>query len=473
MRRTLRAGACWRAARPPTARPPPYLPVIDLLKAYFQLEDRDDGRRMREKLTGRLLTLDPALGPTLPAFLDLLEVPVEDPHWQTLDPAQRRQRTLDALKRLLLRESQVQPLLLVFENLHWIDTETQAFLDGLVESLPAARMLLLVNYRPEYQHGWGTKTCYAQLRLDSLPPASVEAMLQSLLGDDASLEPLKQRLIGRTQGNPFFLEESVRTLVETQVLIGAPGAYRLARALPSIQVPATVQAVLAARIDRLPPEEKQLLQTAAVIGTGVPLALLQAIVEVPEEPLRLGLTHLQAAEFLYETRLFPDIEYTFKHAMTQQVAYETLLQEQRRTLHACIVEALEALAGEQVAEQIERLAHHALRGEVWAKALVYLRQAGEKALARSAYREAAGCFEQGLSALEHLPEQRDTREQAIDLRLALRNALFPAGDSQSRQRILMLLREAESLAAALDDPRRLGQVSLRLAVHSYSRGAYD
>ncbi len=280
-----------------------YLPVIDLLKAYFQIEDHDDGRRIREQLTGRLLTLDPTLGPTLPAFLALLEVPVEDAPWQALDPAQRRQRTLDALKRLLLRESLVQPLLLVFENLHWIDAETQAFLDGLVESLPAARMLLLVNYRPEYQHDWRNKTYYTQLRLDPLPPASAEALLQSLLGDGPGLEPLKQRLIERTQGNRFFLEESVRILVETQGLVGTPGAYRLAKTLPNIQVPATVQAVLAARIDRLQPEEKELLQTAAVIGTEVPLALLQAIAEVPEAPLCLGLAHLQAAEFLYETRL--------------------------------------------------------------------------------------------------------------------------------------------------------------------------
>jgi predicted ATPase len=447
-----------------------YLPVIDLLKAYFQIEDRDDGRRMREKLTGRLLTLDPTLGATLPAFLALLEVPVEDAPWQALDPSQRRQRTLDALKRLLLRESQVQPLLLVFENLHWIDTETQVFLDGLVESLPAARLLLQVNYRPEYQHGWGTKTYYTQLRLDPLPPASVEAMLRSLLGDDASLEPLKQRLIERTQGNPFFLEESVRTLVETQGLVGTPGAYRLAQALPNIQVPATVQAVLAARIDRLPLEEKQLLQTAAVIGTEVPLALLQAMAEVPEEPLRLGLTHLQAAEFLYETRLFPEHEYTFKHALTQQVAYETLLQERRRALHARIVEALETLTEGQVAEQVERLAHHALRGEVWDKALTYFRQAGDKALARSAHREAVGYFEQALSALPHLQETRDTREQAIDLRLALRTALLPSGNSG---RILACLREAESLAEALDDPHRLGQVSALLSLHFQLRGAYN
>jgi class 3 adenylate cyclase/tetratricopeptide (TPR) repeat protein len=448
----------------------PYLPVIDLLKAYVQIEERDDRRRIREKLTGRLLTLDPALDPTLPALLSLLEVPVEDPHWQALDPSQRRQRTLDALKRLFLRESQGQPLSLVFENLHWIDAETQAFLDGLVESLPAARIILLVNYRPEYQHGWGHKTYYTQLRLDPLPSASAEGMLQSLLGVDVGLEVLKQRLIERTQGNPFFLEESVRTLVETHGLVGEPGAYRLAKALPSIQVPSTVQAVLAARIDRLPPEEKELLQTAAVIGTEVPLALLQAVVEAPEESHRLGLAHLQASEFLYETRLFPDIEYTFKHALTQQVAYETLLQERRRALHAHIVEALEALSGERVAEQVERLAHHALRGEVWDKGLAYSRQAGEKAMARSAHREAVAYFEQALRALPHLPEQRDTCEQAIDLRLALRSALWPSSDFG---RILAYLREAEALAAALDDPRRLGQVSLLLAEHFRLTGAYD
>ena len=326
-----------------------------------------------------------------------------------------------------MRESQVQPLLLVFEDLHWIDTETQALLDSLVESLPTARLLLLVNYRPEYQHGWGSKTYYTQLRLDPLPPAGAAEVLQALLGDDPSLAPLKPLLIARTEGNPFFLEESVRTLVETGVLLGEPGAYRLAQALPTIHVPATVQAVLAARIDRLPAEEKRLLQTAAVIGTEVPLPLLQAIAELPEAALHRSLVHLQAAEFLYETRLFPDHEYTFKHALTHEVAYGSLLQERRRGLHARIVEALEALAGERLAEQVERLAHHALRGEVWDKALAYFRQAGEKAMGQSAYREAVGYFEQALSALPHLPEQRDTREQAIDLRLALRSALQPSG----------------------------------------------
>jgi tetratricopeptide (TPR) repeat protein len=339
-----------------------------------------------------------------------------------------------------------------------------------VESLPTARLLLLVNYRPEYQHGWDSKTYYTQLRLDPLPAASAEVFLQALLGDDPSLAPLKQLLIARTEGNPFFLEESVRTLVETGVLVGQPGAYRLAKPLDSLQVPATVQAVLAARIDRLPPGEKHLLQTAAVIGTEVPFPLLQAITELPEATLHYGLAHLQAAEFLYETRLFPEHAYTFKHALTHEVAYGSLLQERRRALDACIVEALERLYPDRLAEQVERLAHYALRGEVWDKALVYSRQAGDKALARSAHREAVWYFEQALSALSHLPEQRDTREQAIDLRLALRTALLPLGDLG---RVLVYLREAEALAMALDDYWRLGQAMRFLSRHFYLSGAYN
>src|SRR6266545_6750295 len=249
----------------------PYFPVIDLLKRYCNLEDRDDPRIIRAKVTGQVQTLDEGLQETIPALLWLLDALPADSPFLTLDPPQRRRRTLDALTLLLLRESQAQPLLLVCEDLHWTDAETQALLDRLVESLSTARLLLLGTYRPEYQHGWGSTTSYTQMRLDPLPPVSAEAFVQALLGDDRRLVSLTRLLTARTEGNPFFLEETVRTLVETGVLVGTPGAYHLAQALPSIQVPATVQAVLAARIDRLPPEEKRLLQTAAVIGMEVPL----------------------------------------------------------------------------------------------------------------------------------------------------------------------------------------------------------
>jgi class 3 adenylate cyclase/tetratricopeptide (TPR) repeat protein len=432
-----------------------YQPVIELLRGYFQIEPRDDVRKLREKVTGKLFSLDRALEPALPALLALLDVPVDDEEWTRLDPAQRRQRTLDAIKRLLLRESQVQPLVVVFEDLHWIDGETQAVLDGLVESLPTARMLLLVNYRPEYQHGWGSKTYYRQLRIDALPAASAEELLQFLVGSDPGLAPLERLLIERTEGNPFFLEESVRTLVETMVLEGTPGAYRLTRAPAGLQMPATAQAIVAARIDRLEPEDKRLLQAASVIGKDVSLALLEAIVDRLESGLHQSLARLQAAEFLYETRLFPEVEYTFKHALTHEVTYGGLLHERRHELHARIVDAIERLYSDRLAEHVERLAHHALRGELREKAVHYLRQAGLKATARSALPDARVWFEQALGVLEALPESQSTLEQAFEILLELRNVVHWLGEVR---RGLERLREAETIAERLNDDRRRGRV---------------
>ncbi len=390
---------------------------------------------MREKLTGKLLTLDRALEGDLPALLSLLDVPTDDLQWSTLDPPQRRRRTLDAVKRLLLRESQVQPLLVVVEDLHWIDSETQALLDGLVESLPATRLLLLVNYRPEYQHAWGSRTCYAQLRLDPLPAEGAERLLAALLGSSAGLEPLTRVLIAQTEGNPFFLEECVRTLVETRALTGERGAYQLARPLPTIQVPATVQAVIAARIDRLSTEDKALLQTASVVGKDVPLGLLQAITGLAEDELYAAIGRLRAAEFLYEAGILPDIEYTFKHALTHEVAYGSMLQDRRRALHVRIVETIERIYAGRLAEHVDRLAHHAFLGKAWAKAVTYLQQAGAKALARSVHREAVSCLEDALAALS--PPSRDSRDRGAGHRSSLRPSKrsAPAGGMEKDRRV--------------------------------------
>jgi tetratricopeptide (TPR) repeat protein len=312
---------------------------------------------------------------------------------------------------------------------------------------------------------------YTQLRLDPLPEASADTLLQALLGHDPGLVPLTPLLMARTQGNPFFLEESVRTLVETGVLVGERGAYRLDKPLDMLQVPATVQALLAARIDRLPPEDKRLLQTAAVIGTEVPWPLLQAIADMSDEALSRSLAQLQAAEFLYETSLFPEQEYTFKHALTHEVAYGSLLHERRRALHARIVETLEALVGDRLDDQVERLAQHALRGEVWEKALAYGRQVGDKAQTRSAYREAVVGYEQALASLEHLPNSRAVTEQAIDLRLGLHNALNTLGEAP--ERMLDHLHRAEALAEPLGDQLRLGQVYVNMSTNFRRMGDAD
>ena len=412
-----------------------YLPVLDLLKGYFRIEPQDDARRLREKVTGKLLTLDRALEPTLPALLALLEVPVEDPQWQAFDPPQRRRRTLEAIKHLLLRESQVQPLCLVFEDLHWIDAETQALLDSLVESLPTARLLLLVNYRPEYQHGWGSKTSYTQLRLDPLPPASADEFLQALLGDDPSLAPLKQLLIARTQGNPFFLEESVRTLVETGVLVGERGAYRLASRWRACRSPPRCRRCWRRASTGCHRRRSACSRPPRSLARRCPGRCCRPLPTRPTRRCTAAWRTCKPPSSSTKPACSRSASYTFKHALTHEVAYGGLLRERQRLLHGRIVAAIEQRDADRLADQVERLAHHALRGEVWDKAVAYCRQAGDKAVARSASREAVACFEQALVALEHLPEGRERHEQAIDVRFGLRHALGHAARAWPRPHV--------------------------------------
>jgi DNA-binding NtrC family response regulator/tetratricopeptide (TPR) repeat protein len=437
-------------------KPTPYLPVVALLQAYFQIAPNHDTPTILANVTEKVLSLERGLAPTIAALLAILDVPVEDDQWRALDSQQRRQRMLEATQALFLEASRLQPIIVVLEDLHWIDSETQAVLDALVESLSRYRVLLLVSYRADYQHAWGSKSYYTQLRLDPLSPEDAQAFLDSLTGAEEVTGALKAILIERTGGNPFFLEEIVRTLVETGVLVGDRGAYRLARSPDAIQVPATVRAVLAARVDRLPPEDRTLLQTAAVIGKDLSFALLLAVARLPEAILRAGLNRLRGSEFLFETRLVPEPEYTFKHALTHEVVYDGLLHERRRELHARTVDAIEVLHRDRLGGESERLAHHALRGELWEKAVQYLRQAGGRSAARSAFLDASGWFEQALSVLEKLPESPATLGQAFDVRLELWPVLNTLGETRSA---LERLREAGALADRLNDERQRGRVA--------------
>jgi class 3 adenylate cyclase/tetratricopeptide (TPR) repeat protein len=448
-----------------------FLPLAALLRVYFQIEEaHDETRTVREKVRDRLFALDRALEPCLPALLWLLDVPVDDPHWQPLDPSQRRQQMLDGVKRLLLRESQVQPLLLVFEDVHWVDADTQAFLDSLVTSLPRFRVLLLLNHRPEYSHGWGRQTYCRQLRVDPLRSEGADSLLDALLGSDPSLAPLKALVIERTDGNPFFIEETVRSLRETGVLAGERGAYHLTSIIRNLQIPATVHAILAARIDRLSLEDKHLLQAGAVIGMDVPFELLQALADEPEDRLRRGLADLQATEFLYETRLFPSQEYTFRHALTHEVAYGSLVRDRRRVLHRRLVDVIEEVYADSALTHIEQLARHAMGGELWDRAIAYLQHAARRAAARSASHEARSHLEQALAALTHLTPVRDVKALAVDVRLDMQEALQPLGDLEQ---MLTYLKEAEAMAKALGDQLRLGRVSSHMAYCLWWRGELD
>jgi class 3 adenylate cyclase/predicted ATPase len=447
-----------------------YLPLVNLLRDYFRIESGDDGRRVAEKVTGKVLTLDRALEPHLPAVRTLLDAPAEDPAWVGLEAPQRRRQTLDAARRLLLRESQRQPLVLVFEDLHWLDSETQAFLDGLVESLPTARALLLVNYRPEYSHGWGRKTYYTQIRLDPLPPESAAELLGALLGGDPGLAPLKSLVIERTEGNPFFLEECVRTLIETGTIAGERGAYRAAHPFAEVQVPDTVQAVLAARIDRLAPGGKRLLQAAAVIGKDVPFALLETIADRPEAEVRRELGELQAGEFLYETRLFPDLEYTFKHALTHAVAYQSLLRSTRQQLHGRIGEALRERFPASAEAHPELLAHHLTEAGLAHEAVPEWARAGDRAVGRSALVEGIAHFRRGLGLLAGLPASQSRARQELAFHLKLGGPLV-ATRGYADPEILEVYGQARALCGETGESGALFDVLEGLWGYHYVRAA--
>jgi len=429
-----------------------YLPLIDLLSGYFEIQSRDSEQQVRERIARKLLALgDEKLLAQLPLFAAAFGIRVSDDAWGNLTPPERQSLMFDALKRLLIRESQKQPLCLVFEDLHWIDAETQTFLEMLLESIPAARVLVLFNYRPEYENRWSGKSYFLRVRVDPLPAASADQLLDMLLGSHSQLHPIKHRLIEATQGNPLFLEESVRSLIESGVLDQTSEHQCGTVSLPADFVPRTIEALLAARIDRLRPELKEILQCASVIGNDIPEALLAAVTGIAPPDLRQAVRQLRAAEFLYEKALFPETEYAFKHSMTREVAYASLVRERRVTLHARAARSLETLVEGRLDEHVERLADHAEKGRVWDKALDYLQRSGAKAYSLYANVDAARFFERALVVLQKLPETRETLEQAVDLRFELRNALLPLGETD---RIFRSLEEIEPVLGALGDKLR-------------------
>jgi class 3 adenylate cyclase len=406
----------------------PYLPMIELLKTYFQIQPQDDERTRKERITGKVLTLDRNLEDTLSYLFVLLGIDEPISSLQQMDPQIRRRRTFEALKKLFLRESLNQPLMLIFEDLHWIDPETQGFLDILAESVASTKILLLVNYRPEYRHEWGSKTYYTQLRLAPFGKAEVEEFLDVLLGDSVGarhaspLQALKQLILDKTEGTPFFIEEIVQELYEQGVLVhDAIGAWRAVSLLTDLDIPSTVQGVLAARIDRLAPDEKALLQQLAVIGREFPLGLVQHVVTQPEEDVCRLLSSLQRKEFLYEQPAFPEVDYTFKHALTQEVAYKSVLIERRKALHERAAQAIEALYSANLDEHYGDLAHHYTRSGNTEKAIEYLHKVGQQAVRRSAHAEGITHLTTALELLSTLPDTlaRTQRELTLQITVGL------------------------------------------------------
>ncbi|MBT2322216.1 AAA family ATPase [Variovorax paradoxus] len=393
----------------------PYLPLIDMLKSYLQIAPADDERRKLEKVTGRVLGLDRSLDDTIPFLLALLGVRDAAAPIDKMDPQIQRRRTFDAIQRLVLREAVNQPVLMVMEDLHWLDAESQSFLTMFGRAVEGARILLLVNYRPEYQPSWDAGTSHSQLRLKAFGREDAEALLIALLGTAPALAELKSLIVMKTQGNPFFLEEYVQTLFDHGVLLRRGEEIVLTRALATIEMPATVQGVLAARIDRLEPEHKAFLQMLAVLGNASPLRLIERVAQSSETQLQDMLDRLQSAEFIFERTVFPDVEYVFKHALTRETAYGELLADTRRILHSRVAQAMEAHFSDHLDDHCSELAHHYACSDNVPKAVDFLMRAGSQAMQRSAYATAIDHLSSSLTMLPGLsdPAGRDSRELQI------------------------------------------------------------
>jgi tetratricopeptide (TPR) repeat protein len=430
-----------------------YLPVLELLSEYFEISRDDHERRRRERILGKVLGLDRTLEDTLPYLYPLLGIADADDSLTQMDPQIKRRRTLEAIKRILLRESLNQPLMVIFEDLHWIDSETQALLNLLVDAIANARILLLVNYRPEYRHEWGSWTYYTQLRLDPLARESAEEMLSALLGDEKELIPLKRLIIERTEGTPFFMEEMVQALFE-EGLLRRNGTVTLVRPLSAVKVPGTIQAVLASRIDRLPAADKELLQTLAVLGREFALNLVQRVTAKSNDELEQMLTQLQLGEFIYEQPAVGEVEYSFKHALTQEVAYNSLLVERRRAIHEKTANAIEALFNERLEDHYTELAYHFLRSPDAAKAIRYAQLTADQAINRAAYSEASSLIKASLKLLDRLPEGSERLRAEFALRRIENTVAFAllGGGSQERERAVRRMCE---LGESIGEKRQL------------------
>ena len=474
-----------------------YLPIIELLKSYFDIQAQDDERKRREKVIGKVLGLARSLEDTLPYLFALLGIEEQPSPLQQMDPQIRRKRTFEALKKLFLRESLNQPLILIFEDLHWIDSETQGFLDILSEGIASAKILLLVNYRPEYRHEWGQKTYYTQLRLSPFGKAEAEEFLDALLGASvgadrrvgpqaagahigAPLQHLKQLILDKTEGTPFFMEEIVQDLFEQGVL-GARCCR--GRACPahggrSKQRPygASYPHYCPRRLRRphrpSAPEEKALLQQLSVIGREFSLSLLRRVISQPEEELYHLLSVLQHKEFLYEQPAFPEVEYLFKHALTHEVSYNSVLQERRKTLHEQTARVMEELYSATLEDHYSELAYHYSRSGNTQKAIEYLHKAGRQAVQRSAYKEAVSLLTTALDLLKMLADASERAHHELALQLTLVTPLqisLGLGSSE----VGNVLSRAQELGQQLGETSQLFQVSLGLRIFHLVRGEWQ
>jgi len=443
-----------------------YLPFLDILRSYFDIKEGEREFVIKKKMKENITQLDEKLKGILPPLQDILSLKVEDEEYLKLEPQQRRVKIFEAIRDLLIRESQNRPLILAVEDLHWIDKTSEEFLDYLIGSMANAHILMMLLYRPEYTHQWGSKSYYSQIGVDQLSTSTSAELVKSILEEGEVVPELKELILNRAAGNPLFMEEFTHTLLENGSIQKKDHQYVLTTKASDIQVPDTIQGIIAARMDRLEENLKRTMQVASVIGRDFAFRVLNTITGMREE-LKYYLFNLQGLEFIYEKSLFPELEYIFRHALTQEVAYNSLLLRRRKEIHEKIGKAIEELYPDKLEEFYEMLAHHYSRSENAEKAYQYMKLSGDKATRSYSLWEAFRFYKEAINVLNKLPETEENKRREVEVRLLMANPMMGLGFPEDS---LEILREGERLSKELGDEGSLAKLYSTIGLYFTMRG---
>ncbi len=428
----------------------PYLPVLDVLRSFIGVKEGEQERVIKQKLKERIVALDKNLRHIIPSFQELLSLKVDDEDYVKLEPKQKREKTFEAFRDLLIRGSQDRPLVLTVEDLHWIDKTTEEFLDYMIGWLPRTRILLLLLYRPEYTHHWGSKSYYNMIGVGQLSTSTSAALVRAILEGGHVVPELRELILSKAAGNPLFIEEVTHTLLQNGSIQRKDDTYVLARDVSNVHVPDTIQGIIAARMDRLEENLKRIMQVAAVIGREFAFRILETITGMREE-LKSELINLQGLEFIYEKSLFPDLEYIFRHALVQEVAYNSLLVNRRKEIHGKIGRAIESLYPQRLEEFYEMLAYHYSKSGNLAKVYEYLKGSADKALRNDATFEAVRFYKEAMEVLSQMPQTDENKRNQVDLVLSLQVPWRRIGYSED---YLPMLQKAEAFAEQFGDDKK-------------------
>jgi len=447
-----------------------YHPVIDILKANFDIHEGDGDFEITEKVKRGLKILGADEASTLPYLLELLAVKESGIEKIPMSPEVKKDRIIEALNRIVLKGSEARPLIMAIEDLHWIDKSSEERLKHLLESIPGARILLIFTYRPEFVHAWGAKSFHSQVMLNRLSNRESLMMVSHLLGTEELDKDLEEFILEKTEGVPFFIEELIKSLKDLKIIEKEDKRYRITKDIKEGIIPATVQDVIMARVDSLPEGTKGLLQTASVVGRECSYDLIKRLTDLAEQELLSHLSVLKDSELLYERGIYPQSTYIFKHTFTQEVAYNSLLLKRRKEIHEKIGEGIQALYPDRLEEHCELLAYHYGRSANTGKAVEYLDLANQKAARVHAMEEAKAYFDEAMELLDTLPETEENRQRRISL---LVNQAIVVLLLFKYQEYYDLLTRYEPMARGLGNPELLGAFYARLGDCEYSFGNFD